>query len=134
LVAIGLLAWLAQALHFTEEYVAGFWRAFPAILGLEPWSRGAFALFNVAWLLIWLPAIWAAARGHRFAEWPLWFLALALTLNGVAHPILSLFTEGYFPGLWTALFGGIVGAALLRGLARVSRPPTSAPAVESGHR
>ena len=24
------------------------------------------------------------------AEWPVWFLALALVANGVAHPVLSL--------------------------------------------
>ena len=110
-----------QAAHFLEELRTGFPQAFPSILGLRPWSTAAFVLFNVAWLCVWCLALLEAPRGHRLAEWPLWFLGLAMTVNGVAHPLLAVGAGGYFPGLWTSIPSAIVGVVLLRELTRVSR-------------
>lgn len=123
LLILGIAACVVQAAHFAEELFSGFPRAFPTALGLSPWSPFSFAVFNVGWLLIWIVSLREARRGRRFAEWPLWFLAFALTLNGVAHPVLALRARGYFPGLWTSIIGGVVGMLLSRHLFTLTRRP-----------
>lgn len=119
-VALGLTACGVQAAHFGEEFLTGFFTAFPGVLGLTPWSRRSFAVFNVAWLVIWVVSVFAAARGRRFAEWPLWFLALALVVNGIAHPALAIRAGGYFPGLVTSVPAFLAGGVLLRWMVRTT--------------
>ena len=114
LVVIGIAAIGFQATHFVEEYMTGFYDAFPRVLGLPPWGSGAFVAFNVAWLGIWALSLAGVRRGWRPAEWPIWFLACALVANGVAHPLLSLARGRYFPGLATAPVVGVSGLLLLR--------------------
>ena len=129
LIVVGLVACAVQAAHFGEELLSGFFTAFPQVLGLTPWSRRGFVAFNVAWLVVWVISLAAAAGGNRLAQWPLWFLALALVLNGIAHPVLALLARGYFPGLVTsvpAFLGGrgdaqMDGAGQRRRSARGSR-------------
>lgn len=121
LLLVGSVAWVVQAAHFTEELLTDFSTAFPRTLGLSPWSRSSFAVFNVAWLLVWVAALSLAPRGHRSAEWPLWFLAMALTVNGIAHLALAVQAEGYFPGLWTAIPAGVAGLLLLSELLRLTQ-------------
>lgn len=116
-----------QAAHFVEELRTGFPQAFPSILGLRPWSTAAFVLFNIGWLAIWMVALREAPRGRRLAEWPLWFLGLAMMVNGVAHPLLAVRAGGYFPGLWTSIPSAVVGVMLLRELTRISGPRGALP-------
>jgi hypothetical protein len=119
---VGLAACTAQAAHFTEEFFTGFSSAFPVALGLSPWSQWSFAAFNVVWIFIWVVCVREAPRGHRIAEFPLWFLALALLMNGIAHPLLALREGGYFPGLATSILAGAAGVVLLRCLLWLSHP------------
>lgn len=121
LLVAGSVAILVQAAHFLEELATGFPRRFPSALGFEPWSGGAFAAFNLTWLCLWMAALGATARGRRWAEWPVWFLAVALVANAVAHPLLALARGTYFPGLVTAVAGGVVGLWLLATLADLTR-------------
>ncbi|MGD2069686.1 MAG: HXXEE domain-containing protein [Gemmatimonadota bacterium] len=120
LLVAGSVAILAQAAHFLEELATGFPRRFPEVLGLDPWSGGPFAAFNVTWLCLWVASLWAAAAGRRWAEWPIWFLAVALVANAVAHPLLALAGRAYFPGLVTAVAAGAVGLWLLATLGDLS--------------
>jgi hypothetical protein len=122
LVILGLTACAVQAAHFCEELLTGFFTAFPRVLGLAVWNRGSFVAFNVTWLVVWVASVSAASRGRRFAEWPLWFLALALVVNGVAHPVLAVRAGAYFPGLVTSVFAFLTGGVLLRWMVRVTRP------------
>jgi hypothetical protein len=128
LLILGITACVVQTAHFAEELFTDFPRLFPLAFGLSPWSWVSFAVFNLGWLLIWMASLRAATQGHRFAEWPLWFLALALALNGIAHPVLALRAQGYFPGLWTSTLAGIIGLLLLRHLFRLTRRAPGAPA------
>jgi hypothetical protein len=50
------------------------------------------------------------------ALFPIWFLGIASTLNGIVHPLLSAVKQGYFPALWTSPFVGVAGALLVRRL------------------
>lgn len=112
---------LLQAVHFAEEYLLHFHLRFPGLLGLPSWPKGFFVVFNVVWLVIWGAAIAGLTRLPRAAAFPLWFLAIASTANGIVHPLLSLAAGGYFPGLWTSPFVGILGVLLLRSLALATR-------------
>jgi hypothetical protein len=108
---------VAQAIHFKEELAHQFHVRFPELLGLAPWPATFFAAFNLSWLAAWSAATIAIARFPQPCAAALWFLALASTLNGVAHPVLSLAVRGYFPSLWTSVLVGLLGVALIRRLA-----------------
>jgi len=45
----------------------------------------------------------------------------------VAHPALSVFTQGYFPGLVTSPLVGVLGVLLLRRLHAVTRAVDQTP-------
>ena len=123
--ALAVLA--VQVLHFSEEYLAEFYRLFPERLGLAPWTAEFFVIFNLTWLVAWLLGVWAARtyRATIYAAVVLWFLAIAAVGNGIAHPILALLARGYFPGLITAPVLGIAGLILVR---RLIIAPARAPA------
>lgn len=114
----------AQTAHVIEELWAGFFVEFPAVFGLPPFTKGAFVTFNVAWLGIWLIAAWRVRAGSILAAWPLWFLALAGTINAVAHPLLALRAGEYFPGLYTAPVIGLFGVVFMRELIRLTSAPS----------
>jgi hypothetical protein len=46
----------------------------------------------------------------------MWFLALAMMMNGIAHPLVAVWTGGYFSGLVTSPFVGVAGLWLWRRL------------------
>ena len=75
-----------------------------------------FVSFNLGWLVIWSLSSWGLAARRRAALFPVWFLGLARTVNGVAHPSLSVVAGAYFPGLVTSPAVGVLGIVLLRRL------------------
>ncbi|NNE99089.1 MAG: hypothetical protein HKN25_08725 [Pyrinomonadaceae bacterium] len=107
-----------QCAHFIEEFITGFHILFPTLFGLTPVSAELFVGFNVSWLGIWSLAAFGIIRGVRVAYFPVWFFGLAMSLNGVAHPILSVWTGGYFPGLFTSPAAGIIGIVITTRLFR----------------
>jgi len=107
---------LAQALHATEEYTTEFYVAFPASLGLAPWSAAFFLAFNLTWLAVWIVSTIGLRTGNAVAFFPAWFLAIAAIANGVAHPLLALRAGGYFPGLATSPLLAVGGVFLWRRL------------------
>jgi hypothetical protein len=113
-VRLAIIAVLAQAAHFAEELATGFHQRFPELLGLTPWPVGFFVSFNLFWLVIWGLSIRGLTERCWCALFPLWFLAIASVANGLAHPLLSLRDDGYFPGLVSSPFVGIAGILLLR--------------------
>ena len=107
-----VVAIIVQTAHFGEEAATGFHERFPALLGLPPMPFGAFVAFNLAWIVIWIATAPGLRQGTTFALFAAWFLAIAGTLNGVAHPLLAVAEGGYFPGLFTSPCIGIAGAWL----------------------
>ncbi len=118
---VATIAVVAQAGHFSEEYLQEFYLRFPAQLGLAPWSEEFFVTFNIAWLVVWVLAIASLIKFSRLAAFPLWFLAIASVANGVVHPLLSLAVGGYFPGLWSSPVVGILGVVLVNALTSATR-------------
>lgn len=110
-----------QGAHFAEELLTGFHERFPALFGLDQLSIGVFVAFNVSWLAIWSASVWGLRARHRAALFPLWFLGIACIANGIAHPALSFYTGGYFPGLVTSPVVGILGIVLVRRLSEVTQ-------------
>lgn len=117
IVPVAILTIAIQAAHATEEFVTGFHVRFPATLGVAAWSPEFFVWFNVVCLALWIGCLWPLAARWRVAFLPLWFLGLAGTVNGLAHPLLAVNAGGYFPGLATSPLVGLTGVALLRRLA-----------------
>jgi hypothetical protein len=119
-VHLAIIAILFQVIHFAEELATGFHQRFPELLGLAPWPLGFFVSFNLIWLGAWIFSVFGLAARWRVALFPLWFLGLGCVANGIAHPLFSLRTGGYFPGLFTSPVVGVAGVLLLRWLFRVT--------------
>jgi len=107
---------LIQVVHFTEEWTHEFHERLPGLLGLRAWSAGFFLSFNLFWIAVWGLSVVGLRTHQRVALFPIWFLGIGSTLNGIAHPLLSAVQAGYFPGLWTSPVVGVAGALLLRRL------------------
>lgn len=116
LVGVFLLGISCQCAHFIEEFTTGFHMLFPPLFGLTPISAELFVGFNVFWLGIWAIAAFGVIRNSRVAYFPVWFFGLAMCLNGIAHPLLSVWQSGYFPGLVTSPVVGIMGLMITRNL------------------
>jgi len=114
-----------QCLHFTEEYITRFYIRAPEFLGFVAWPSEFFVIFNLVWIALWLLAAVGVKREMRVAYFPLWFFAVGMVGNAIWHPLLCLATGGYFPGLFTSPFAGIIGVLLLSRLRRLTEPATA---------
>lgn len=124
LLRLFLIGVAGQCLHAAEEFGTGFHERYPE-LWEDPttWSPVFFVAFNLTWIAIWLlsaAGLLAGGRAARVALVPIWFFALMMTLNGVAHPGMALLAGGYFPGLVTSPVVGVLGACLLARLVRAT--------------
>ncbi len=117
LISLFLIGIAAQSIHFIEEFTTGFHCRWPELLGLSPWSAEFFVSFNVSWIAIWVLSAAGLRSGVRAALVPTWFFAIAMTANGVGHPLMALYSGGYFPGLWSSPVVGVLGVMLLGRLA-----------------
>ena len=118
---------LAQAAHSTEEYLGKLWELFPParfLTGLvsQDLERG-FIVINVSLVAF---GIWCLAWPIR-REWPSapifgWGWVVLELINGVGHPIWSLSTGGYTPGVLTALILLPAALYLARQLTTSQRP------------
>ncbi len=108
-----LLAIAIQCLHFAEEYLTGFQRQFPKLMGYE-WSDARFVAFNMAWFALFVLAALGVYWRVSLAYLLVLFLALAGGLgNGAGHLLLSAMQGRYFPGLVTAPLCLLAGIGLL---------------------
>jgi hypothetical protein len=108
-----LLAIAVQCLHFAEEYLTGFQRQFPKLIGYE-WSDARFVAFNMAWLAVFVLAALGVYRRVPLAYLVVLFLALAGGVaNGAGHLLLSAMQGRYFPGAATAPLCLLAGIGLL---------------------
>ena len=108
-----LLAIAVQCLHFAEEYLTGFQRQFPKLMGYE-WSDARFVAFNMAWLAVFVLAALGVYRRMPLAYLVVLFLALAGGVgNGASHLLLSATQGKYFPGTATAPLCLLAGIGLL---------------------
>jgi hypothetical protein len=108
-----------QCIHFVEEFITHLYERLPQLLGLQPWSAEFFVTFNLSWVFIWILSAVGLKYNFRPAFFPVWFFAIGMTGNGIAHPALALAVGGYFPGLFTSPIVGVLGVMLLLRLWRL---------------
>ena len=109
-----------QCLHFVEEFVTGFYIRVPPFLGFVPWSPEFFVTFNLCWIALWLVAAVGIKKQIRAAFFPVWFFAIGMVGNAIWHPLLCVATGGYFPGLFTSPFAGVIGLILVSRLLKLT--------------
>lgn len=114
---------ILQCVHLAEEWTTGFPQRFPKLFGLTPWPDSFFVPFNAFWIVVWIICVMLLRSHPRVASFPMWFLALASTMNGVVHPLLAMASGGYFPGLWSSPLVGICGVLLLHAMDTFGRGP-----------
>ncbi len=120
LVNLFLIGIAIQCIHLLEEYLTGFHRLLPPRVGLDPLSDQYFVTLNIVWIAVWLLAAVGLTWRYRIVECLIWFFALMMCFNGLAHPVLAVWAGGYFPGLVSSPLAGIAGVLLLMRLLRLS--------------
>lgn len=127
MVPVLIAAVIVQCAHLGEELWSGFYRAFPLVMGVGPWSERQFVVFNAVWLAVFVAAILGVAHGWRPAYVATLFLAVGGGIgNGLGHIALAIQTGGYFPGLYTAPVVLVVGIMLLTRHRPAARSVTAA--------
>ena len=117
---LALLGIACHCIHFLEEYWTGFYVGFPTLLGLSVWPASFFVVFNVVLIAIWILSVRVVSSGRWFSLFPLWFLALGSSINGLAHPALAFVSGGYFSGLLTSPIVGVLGVLMVRSLSKAN--------------
>lgn len=119
-IAFGILV-LAQAAHSVEEYVGRLWESFPParfVSGLVANDREiGFIVINLFIIAfgIWC-FLWPLRRQWQSASALVWLWVTVETINGIVHPLWSLYQRGYTPGVATAPVLFVVAFYLLRHL------------------
>jgi hypothetical protein len=111
-----------QSVHFVEEAATGFHEQLGTLLGLPGIPLSSFVGFNLLWLGIWVASVPGLRSARAAAFFAAWFLAIAGMFNGIAHPLLTLAAEGYFPGLVSSPFIGAASVWLWLRLRTATRP------------
>ena len=129
-VAFGALL-VAQAIHSVEEYLGRLWESYPParfLTGLVSADHErAFVVLNVLllafglWCLVW------PVRGR----WPVagaiaWSWVVVEIINGMVHPLWSVWIGGYSPGVLTAPMLFILAIYLARQLRQTAHESTTA--------
>ena len=101
------VATAVQSVHFVEEAATGFHERLGALVGLPAMPLSFFIVFNLTWLGVWVASVAGLRSARTAAFFAAWFLAIAGMVNGIAHPLLAVASDGYFPGLITSpVIGG----------------------------
>ena len=112
-----------QGVHFAEETATDFHERLGPLLGLPGMPLSLFVGFNLLWLGIWVASVPGLRSARPAAFFAAWFLAIAGMVNGIAHPLLALAADGYFPGLLSSPLIGVESVWLwlrLRGATRLT--------------
>jgi len=122
---------LVQAVHSIEEYVGHLWDLFPParfVTGLVSSNlEHGFVMLNIlllafgAWCFF-----WPVRRGWPAAVALMWLWAVIEIINGIVHPLWSLWEGGYTPGLATAPLLLVLAVYLASQLLSARRASTAA--------
>jgi len=122
---------LVQAVHSIEEYVGHLWDLFPParfVTGLVSSNlEHGFVILNIlllafgAWCFF-----WPVRRGWPAAVALMWLWAVIEIINGIVHPLWSLWEGGYTPGLATAPLLLVLAVYLASQLLSARRASTAA--------
>lgn len=118
---------VAQAAHSLEEYAGRLYDVFPPaafVSGLlSSDRRRGFIAFNVALVAFGLFCfLGPVRRGWQSAVALAWIWVCIELVNGVGHPLWSLYQRGYTPGVATAPLLFVLALLLARQLAARPEP------------
>ena len=107
-----------QGAHSVEEYFGKLWEVFyPARLISGLFSANlqtGFLVFNVLLFVFGIWAWWFPVRKNSVAAIPIiWFWIIIELINGIGHPLWSVYEGTYEPGLITAPLLGITAVYLV---------------------
>jgi hypothetical protein len=107
------LAW--QFVHFTEEFLTGFYDRFPQLYGASPFSQALFVSFNmVSYFVFVVTCLLVFVKGIRFLLIPvLFFIVYGAIGNAISHTWWVVLQKSYFPGFYTAQAYWIIGPLAL---------------------
>jgi hypothetical protein len=99
-----LAALAIQFLHFSEEFLTDFISKVPELLGTDAYSLDAWVLFNMIAYAVFILGGIIIYRGIKsLMIVPIFFVIVGVFLNSIGHILLSIYSGGYFPGLYTAV-------------------------------
>jgi hypothetical protein len=107
------LAW--QFIHFTEEYLTGFYNRFPLLYGHTPYSLHLFISFNmVSYFVFVVACLLVFTKSLKFLVVPvLFFLVYGAMGNAITHTWWVILQKAYFPGFYTAQVYWMLGPLAL---------------------
>lgn len=109
-------------LHFAEEYVTGFYQAFPVLFGGQAYSVNTFVVFNMcAYCLFLIGGIILHQQKRALMMMPLFFISYGVLGNAISHLAFSLMVQGYFPGLYTSFAYWVLAPLLIKSLWQETR-------------
>jgi hypothetical protein len=107
------IAW--QFIHFTEEYLTGFYNRFPSLYGHTPYPLYLFISFNmVSYFVFVVACLLVFTKSLKFLAVPvLFFLVYGAMGNAITHTWWVILQKSYFPGFYTAQVYWILGPLAL---------------------
>ena len=102
-----LILILLQGLHSIEEYIGKLWDVFPPAKYLTSLfsenHRTGFLIANIGILIIGIICwILLYSKIELFITKLLWVFIVIEIINGIGHPVWSLYQNDYTPGIITA--------------------------------
>ena len=102
-----LILVLLQGLHSVEEYIGKLWDVFPPAkyltnlfsenneIGFLIANVGIFIIGILCWLLLY-------SKFESTISIIIWIFIVIEIINGIGHPVWSIYQKGYTPGVITA--------------------------------
>ncbi len=117
------LALAVQFLHFSEEFVTGFYTRWPVeIFRAAPYDINSFLLVNMISYFFFTIAGIAILKNIKFPILIAWFfIIMGVCIQAVQHTVYAIMVGGYFPGLYTSLICYILGPILIIKMVKASR-------------
>lgn len=115
---IYLFALAVQMLHFSEEFVGGFYDKYPQLIDGSPgFDLNFFVIANMGAYFAFLMGAIGIYKGWKIPMLIVWFFAImGICGNAILHLLFTIMNDGYFPGLYTSLIYWILGPVLVKRL------------------
>ena len=114
-----LLLVIVQGFHSMEEYIGELWETFPPAKVLcsivSDNLVNGFLIINIGFFIFGLWCwIFPVRKNYSYAPFLIWFWIVIELINGIGHPIWSIYQQKYTPGLITAPFLLVLAIILFR--------------------
>lgn len=153
-----LLMYVIQIFHLMEEWITGFYNAFPALWGslwlgdpahFHAWGPVLFINGNLIMDAFWEVAILLFPKRNAWANYSVWLFLSGMIVNAIGHSLYSIWLLThpslqqfltvnygyhyiwYFPGLFTSYLHVVIVVLMIRQLWKNYRLPVTGHAFPS---